>query len=52
MTDKDWLRIIRPVVTILALALASIPAALALGIDTQEHSKDSQEAQCGNRHGG
>ena len=32
MTDKDWRGVIRLVVSVLALALATIPAALALGL--------------------
>ena len=32
VTDKDWRGVIRLVVTVLALALAAIPAALALGL--------------------
>jgi len=32
VTDTDWRGVIRLVVTVLALALATIPAALALGV--------------------
>ena len=32
MTDTDWRGVIRLVVILLAVALASIPAALALGV--------------------
>ena len=32
MNDQEWARIVRLVVSILAVALASIPAALALGL--------------------
>jgi len=32
MTDNDWKQVIRLVVAILAVALAAIPAALALGL--------------------
>ena len=32
MTDNDWKKIIRLVVTILAIAPATIPATLALGV--------------------
>lgn len=32
MTDTDWQRVIRLVVSVLALALCTIPAALALGV--------------------
>ena len=35
MNDQEWARIVRLVVTILAAALASIPAALALGISVR-----------------